>query len=62
MSEGSAFHGFLEGAITFIPTYRVLRDRDGYSEEKMRIPSWTDRVLWKRFLFFLSFFVSFLFF
>ncbi len=47
MEEGSAFYGFLEGDISFVPTYRVLRGRDGFSDDKMRVPSWTDRVLWR---------------
>lgn len=47
MREGHALYGFTEPPITFVPTYRVLRGREGYSEEKMRVPSWTDRVLWR---------------
>lgn len=47
MSEGAAFFGFQEGQVSFLPTYRMLRGRDGYSDEKLRIPSWTDRVLWR---------------
>lgn len=47
ITEGSAFYGFSEGSISFSPTYRMLRGRDGYSDEKMRVPSWTDRVLWR---------------
>ncbi len=46
-AEGAAFHGFVEGPINFVPTYRCWRNRDGFSDEKMRIPSWTDRVLWR---------------
>jgi tetratricopeptide (TPR) repeat protein len=45
--EGAAFVGFHEGPITFVPTYRCWRNREGFSDDKMRIPSWTDRVLWR---------------
>ena len=47
VAEGAALYGFQEGRITFLPTYRVLRGRDGFSDDKMRVPSWTDRVLWR---------------
>jgi len=51
--RGEVFHGFEEHTIAFMPTYRFDRcifDQQGkriYSEEKMRVPSWTDRVLWR---------------
>jgi hypothetical protein len=47
MGEGAALYGFQEGRVTFVPTYRVLRGREGFSDDKMRVPSWTDRVLWR---------------
>ena len=42
-----AFTGFLEGPIRFAPTYKYDKRSDVYdSSKKMRIPSWTDRVLY----------------
>jgi len=55
MTENRAFYGFKEMIIKFWPTYRFLRqiyDSDGnrvYNDEKARIPSWCDRILWKVF-------------
>lgn len=52
-NEGRAFSGFSEALPPFRPTYRYDRftvDEKGervYSEEKMRVPSWCDRVLWR---------------
>lgn len=52
-NNGNVFFGFSETAPNFRPTYRYTRNQyDGngeriYSEEKMRTPSWCDRVLWK---------------
>eukprot|EP01103_Thecamoeba_quadrilineata_P007170 TRINITY_DN1696_c0_g1_i1.p1 TRINITY_DN1696_c0_g1~~TRINITY_DN1696_c0_g1_i1.p1 ORF type:complete len:669 (+),score=118.43 TRINITY_DN1696_c0_g1_i1:1842-3848(+) len=43
----SAFIGFQEGKINFSPTYRFIRGSKIYNDEKQRIPSWCDRVLWK---------------
>ena len=43
----AAFPGFSEGLLTFPPTYRYNRGDRSYSTEKMRVPSWCDRVLWK---------------
>eukprot|EP01127_Copromyxa_protea_P016406 TRINITY_DN4870_c0_g1_i2.p1 TRINITY_DN4870_c0_g1~~TRINITY_DN4870_c0_g1_i2.p1 ORF type:complete len:673 (-),score=67.40 TRINITY_DN4870_c0_g1_i2:37-2055(-) len=51
----TAFYEFNEMPINFFPTYRLLRntwtDKNErvYSPEKLRIPSWCDRVLWKSF-------------
>ncbi|GMH38325.1 hypothetical protein BSKO_06209 [Bryopsis sp. KO-2023] len=46
--RGRAFVGFNEGDITFPPTYKFDKDTDTYdTSSKSRIPSWTDRILWK---------------
>ena len=43
------FRGFTEGKLTFAPTYKFDPFSDDYdTSEKMRIPAWTDRVLWRR--------------
>jgi len=39
--------GFKEGTLNFAPSYRMLRDTEGYSNKKGQAPSWTDRVLYK---------------
>ncbi|CAE8706480.1 unnamed protein product [Polarella glacialis] len=40
---------FEEAAITFPPTYKFDHHSDNYdSSKKKRVPSWTDRILWKR--------------
>lgn len=42
------FMGFSEQAITFKPTYKFDRGTDTYdTSEKRRIPSWTDRILFR---------------
>lgn len=47
-SVGEAFDGFSEPRIEFMPTYRFNLGSDDYdTSEKMRIPAWTDRVLYK---------------
>ncbi|UZJ56414.1 hypothetical protein CBS101457_005734 [Exobasidium rhododendri] len=44
----SCFQDFQEQKIDFPPTYKFDRGTDQYdTSEKKRIPSWTDRVLWK---------------
>ncbi|GAB0096797.1 Synaptojanin-1 [Sergentomyia squamirostris] len=46
---GNVFNEFLEGEITFPPTYKYDLFSDDYdTSEKARAPAWTDRVLWKR--------------
>jgi len=42
------FYEFTEGKINFKPTYKFDpgKPHDVYSDEKARIPSWCDRILW----------------
>ncbi|KAI9462024.1 SacI homology domain-containing protein [Russula earlei] len=48
MSSGAAFSGYLEGPILFRPTYRYDVGTDDYdTSEKIRIPAWTDRILFR---------------
>ncbi|CAI0472587.1 unnamed protein product, partial [Linum tenue] len=50
---GRIFSGWEEGSIHFAPTYKYLIDSDYYvaqackSKDKLRIPAWCDRILWK---------------
>lgn len=42
------FSGFAEGPLNFFPTYKFDHDSDHYdSSQRRRVPSWTDRVLFK---------------
>ncbi|XP_065068631.1 inositol polyphosphate 5-phosphatase OCRL-like [Rhopilema esculentum] len=48
MEKGKIFHGFKEAPITFLPTYKFDVNTDNYdSSAKARVPSWTDRILYK---------------
>lgn len=48
-SQGNVFNDFIEGPITFPPTYKYDLFSDDYdTSEKCRAPAWTDRVLWRR--------------
>lgn len=51
MKRCDAFHRFQEGPIRFPPTYKLQRFEDSYkigdTEETTRIPSYTDRILWR---------------
>lgn len=49
IEAGNVFKNFMEGDITFAPTYKYDLFSDDYdTSEKCRAPAWTDRVLWKR--------------
>lgn len=46
--RGGAFYGLIESRILFMPTYKFDRGTSQYdSSEKQRVPSWTDRVLYR---------------
>ncbi|KAF9780045.1 inositol polyphosphate phosphatase [Thelephora terrestris] len=48
MDSGIAFAGYQEGPLLFRPTYRYDIGTDNYdTSEKMRIPAWTDRILYQ---------------
>ncbi|KAI0082404.1 inositol polyphosphate phosphatase [Panus rudis PR-1116 ss-1] len=48
MDNGDAFPGYIEGPLLFRPTYKYDLGSDKYDTgEKMRIPAWTDRILYK---------------
>ncbi|KAF8607527.1 inositol polyphosphate phosphatase [Ceratobasidium sp. AG-I] len=48
MANQAAFVGYEEGPILFRPTYRYDLNSDEYdSSEKLRIPAWTDRILYR---------------
>lgn len=45
---GLIFHSFIEGDIKFHPTYKYDNGTNNFdSSEKMRTPSWTDRVMYR---------------
>jgi len=46
--QDKAFKNFLEGRITFEPTYKYDINTDTYdTSDKCRIPSYTDRILYR---------------
>eukprot|EP00794_Sanderia_malayensis_P015643 gene15643-17222_t len=48
LSKGKIFQGFQETEIDFLPTYKFDVNTDNYdTSAKKRIPSWTDRVLYR---------------
>ncbi|KAJ7068496.1 inositol polyphosphate phosphatase [Mycena amicta] len=48
IDTGAAFAGYDEGPLLFRPTYRYNLGTDQYdTSEKMRIPAWTDRILYR---------------
>ena len=48
IASGKAFHNFSEGPITFPPTFKYDTGSNVYdSSHKKRVPSWTDRILFK---------------
>lgn len=48
LQKGGAFYGFAESRILFFPTYKFDKGTSQYdSSEKQRVPSWTDRVLYR---------------
>lgn len=48
MSNGGAFSKFNESAVKFYPTYKFDKGTSTYdTSEKQRVPSWTDRILYR---------------
>ena len=48
ISSGKAFYNFAEGPIDFPPTFKYDKGANVYdSSHKKRVPSWTDRILFK---------------
>lgn len=44
MRDKKAFNDYQEGQIRFAPTYKF---KDGVNYDRLRVPSWCDRILWK---------------
>lgn len=46
--KGGSFYGFKENPVKFYPTYKFDKGTSDYdTSEKQRVPSWTDRVLYR---------------
>lgn len=48
MKAGNVFNGWVEPKINFPPTYKFIPGTNEYDSEKGRIPSWCDRILWRK--------------
>jgi inositol polyphosphate 5-phosphatase INPP5B/F len=49
-AAGRSFQGFIEGPLTFRPTYKYQQGTSNYeqrAEKKLRAPAWCDRILWR---------------
>lgn len=47
METDQAFHGFCESQIRFPPTYKFLAQTNKYDRQTKRVPSYTDRILFR---------------
>ena len=47
METQQAFHGFQESQIKFPPTYKFLAHTNKYDRQTKRVPSYTDRILYR---------------
>lgn len=46
MANKRVFTNFSEGELTFMPTFKVTRGTPGFAYQRLRIPSYCDRILW----------------
>ncbi|XP_074595624.1 inositol-3-phosphate synthase [Brevipalpus obovatus] len=47
LDKGDIFYGFREAAIRFAPTYKYRIGTDGFDILRQRVPSYTDRILYR---------------